>query len=116
MAKRQVRSVYPARSSSPPRSSPGEEGGNEELRTPSKDNLSSRVLSILGAPGGSLLVLRAFLGVTFVFAGLQKLTNRYFFDATVPGILSAAVERIDSYESTTPSPGPGASRLDARGR
>jgi thiosulfate dehydrogenase [quinone] large subunit len=85
MAKRQVRSVYPARSSSPPRSSPGEEGGNEELRTPSKDNLSSRVLSILGAPGGSLLVLRAFLGVTFVFAGLQKLTNRYFFDATAPG-------------------------------
>jgi thiosulfate dehydrogenase [quinone] large subunit len=42
-------------------------------------------VSIIGAPGGSLLVLRAFLGVTFVFAGLQKLTNRYFFDGAAPG-------------------------------
>jgi thiosulfate dehydrogenase [quinone] large subunit len=32
-----------------------------------------------------LLVLRAFLGVTFSFAGLQKLTNRGFFSATAPG-------------------------------
>jgi len=32
-----------------------------------------------------LLVLRAFLGVTFCFAGLQKLTNRGFFSATAPG-------------------------------
>jgi thiosulfate dehydrogenase [quinone] large subunit len=30
-------------------------------------------------PGGHLLVLRAFLGVTFCFAGLQKLANRGFF-------------------------------------
>jgi thiosulfate dehydrogenase [quinone] large subunit len=32
-----------------------------------------------------LLVLRAFLGITFAFAGLQKLTNRGFFSATAPG-------------------------------
>jgi thiosulfate dehydrogenase [quinone] large subunit len=42
-------------------------------------------MSTLGAPGGSLLVLRAFLGVTFTFAGLQKLTNRGFFSATASG-------------------------------
>ena len=68
MAKRRVRSAYPARSSSAVGASPGQAGGKEELRTASKDNLPSRVLSILGAPGGSLLVLRAFLGVTFAFA------------------------------------------------
>ncbi len=39
----------------------------------------------LAAPGGSLLLLRAFLGVTFVFAGSQKLANPNFFSATAPG-------------------------------
>lgn len=34
--------------------------------------------------GGQLLVLRAFLGVTFCFAGLQKLANRAFFEASNP--------------------------------
>jgi thiosulfate dehydrogenase [quinone] large subunit len=58
----------------------------EELRTAgSKDIFPARVLSVLGAPGRSLLVLRAFLGVTFAFAGLQKLTSRNFFNATAPG-------------------------------
>jgi thiosulfate dehydrogenase [quinone] large subunit len=33
----------------------------------------------------ALLVLRAFLGVTFVFAGLQKLSNPDFFRASAPG-------------------------------
>jgi thiosulfate dehydrogenase [quinone] large subunit len=32
-----------------------------------------------------LLLLRAFLGVTFVFAGSQKLANPNFFSATAPG-------------------------------
>jgi len=32
-----------------------------------------------------LLLLRAFLGVTFVFAGSQKLANPNFFNATAPG-------------------------------
>jgi thiosulfate dehydrogenase [quinone] large subunit len=39
----------------------------------------------LSTPGASLLVLRAFLGVTFTFAGLQKLANPNFFRATAPG-------------------------------
>ena len=32
-----------------------------------------------------MLLLRAFLGVTFVFAGSQKLANPNFFSATAPG-------------------------------
>ena len=39
----------------------------------------------LAAPGGTLLLLRAFLGVTFTFAGLQKLANPNFFSPTAPG-------------------------------
>jgi thiosulfate dehydrogenase (quinone) large subunit len=39
----------------------------------------------LAAPEGTLLLLRAFLGVTFVFAGWQKLANPSFFSATAPG-------------------------------
>ena len=85
MAKRRVRSAYPARSSSALGDNPGKAGGEGEIPPRSQDNFPSRVLSILGAPGGSLLVLRAFLGVTFAFAGLQKLTNRDFFNATAPG-------------------------------
>jgi thiosulfate dehydrogenase [quinone] large subunit len=42
-------------------------------------------------PGGSLIVLRAFLGVTFAYAGLQKLTNRFFFDAANPGSIQAQI-------------------------
>jgi thiosulfate dehydrogenase [quinone] large subunit len=61
-------------------------GGEEDQLPPTSNQISpSRLLSILGTPGGSLLVLRAFLGVTFAFAGLQKLTNRGFFNATTPG-------------------------------
>jgi thiosulfate dehydrogenase [quinone] large subunit len=40
-------------------------------------------------PGGHLIVLRAFLGVTFCFAGLQKLSNRDFFQATNPGSIQS---------------------------
>ncbi|HVB05169.1 MAG TPA: Rieske (2Fe-2S) protein [Acidimicrobiales bacterium] len=40
---------------------------------------------LFGGVGGPLLFLRAFLGVTFVFAGLQKLANQNFFSATAPG-------------------------------
>jgi thiosulfate dehydrogenase [quinone] large subunit len=39
----------------------------------------------LAAPEGALLLLRAFLGVTFVFAGGQKLANPNFLSATAPG-------------------------------
>jgi thiosulfate dehydrogenase [quinone] large subunit len=40
-------------------------------------------------PGGHLLVLRAFLGVTFCYAGLQKLANRDFFQASNPASIQA---------------------------
>jgi thiosulfate dehydrogenase (quinone) large subunit len=36
-------------------------------------------------PGAYLLILRGFLGVTFTFAGLQKLSNPGFFQAAAPG-------------------------------
>ena len=39
--------------------------------------------------GWALLPLRAFLGVTFVFAGLQKLANPAFFDASNPASIQA---------------------------
>ena len=44
-----------------------------------------RLAAVVAAPGGPLLLLRCFLGVTFVFAGLQKLANPNFFKATAPG-------------------------------
>lgn len=40
-------------------------------------------------PGGPQLILRAFLGVTFTYASLQKLTNRFFFQAANPGSIQA---------------------------
>ena len=49
----------------------------------------SRVIGIVAAPGGSLLLLRAFLGVTFSFAGLQKLSNANFFRSNAPGSFDA---------------------------
>ncbi|MGH9108849.1 MAG: Rieske 2Fe-2S domain-containing protein [Acidimicrobiales bacterium] len=39
--------------------------------------------------GWALLPLRAFLGVTFCFAGLQKLANPAFFDASNPASIQA---------------------------
>ena len=39
--------------------------------------------------GWALLPLRAFLGITFVFAGLQKLANPAFFDASNPASIQA---------------------------
>lgn len=41
----------------------------------------------LEEPGASLLALRAFLGVTFVFAGLRNLASSSFFSASAPGSL-----------------------------
>ena len=40
-------------------------------------------------PGGPQIILRAFLGVTFTYAGLQKLANRFFFNASNPGSIQA---------------------------
>jgi thiosulfate dehydrogenase [quinone] large subunit len=43
-------------------------------------------------PGGHLLVLRAFLGVTFCYAGLQKLATRGFFQASNPASIQAQLK------------------------
>ena len=45
----------------------------------------ARAQRVLSVPGGSLLFLRAFLGVTFTYAGLEKLADPNFFRASVPG-------------------------------
>jgi thiosulfate dehydrogenase [quinone] large subunit len=50
-------------------------------------------------PGGPQLLLRAFLGVTFTYAGLQKLANRFFFNAANPGSIQAQL-----HASITTSP------------
>lgn len=41
------------------------------------------------SPGWSLILLRAFLGVTFTYAGLQKLAQRHFFDGSDPTSIQA---------------------------
>ncbi|HEX3946259.1 MAG TPA: Rieske (2Fe-2S) protein [Acidimicrobiales bacterium] len=56
----------------------------------------------LAAAGWALLPLRAFLGVTFCFAGLQKLANPNFFDPNSPSGIQAqliASERISPLHS-----------------
>src|SRR6202047_2519976 len=42
--------------------------------------------------GRALLPLRAFLGFTFCFAGLQKLANPRFFDAADPASIQAQLD------------------------
>jgi len=46
-----------------------------------------------------VLPLRVFLGATFVYAGLQKLADRHFFDAEAP---SSVQSQIHSYAPTSP--------------
>jgi thiosulfate dehydrogenase [quinone] large subunit len=90
----QKRSRYPVRSSSihavgKTRS----DNDKEDLRRPSPNAVSpSRFARLLSTPGAPLLVLRAFLGVTFTFAGLQKLANPNFFRATAPGSFRQQLE------------------------
>lgn len=56
---------------------------------------------LAAVPGGSVVVLRAFLGFTFTFAGVQKLTDRYFFQASAPGSIQQQL-----LGSIRTSPGP----------
>jgi thiosulfate dehydrogenase [quinone] large subunit len=52
--------------------------------------------------GWALLPLRAFLGITFVFAGLQKLANPAFFNAANPASIQAqlaAAQRVSPIHS-----------------
>ena len=48
-------------------------------------------------PGGNLLLLRAFLGVTYVFAGLQKLANPAFFRSSNPTGIQAQMKSAESF-------------------
>ena len=50
-------------------------------------------------PSWVLLPLRAFMGFTFVFAGLQKLANRSFFTAGAPGSIQ---EQLRASARTSP--------------
>ncbi|MGH3497265.1 MAG: Rieske 2Fe-2S domain-containing protein [Nocardioidaceae bacterium] len=50
-------------------------------------------------PGWLLLPLRAFLGVTFTFAGLQKLASPSFFDASSP---TSVQQQMQSVAPTSP--------------
>lgn len=48
-------------------------------------------------PGGNVLVLRAFMGVTFVFAGLQKLANPAFFKSSDPTGIESQMKASESF-------------------
>jgi thiosulfate dehydrogenase [quinone] large subunit len=49
--------------------------------------------------GAAIVVLRAFLGVTFIFAALQKLANPAFFNAANPASIQA---QIAAFHRTSP--------------
>ncbi len=48
-------------------------------------------------PGANVLVLRAFLGVTFVVAGVQKLANPNFFKASDPTGIEATMKSAQTF-------------------
>lgn len=56
-----------------------------------KGTARSRVRDVFEAPGGTLLLLRGFLGATFVFAGLEKLADPNFFRTSSPSSFAAQV-------------------------
>lgn len=66
----------------------------EQVERPSEPAPSTRagagwLTRLAQTPGGPQIILRAFLGVTFTYAGLQKLANRFFFNASNPGSIQA---------------------------
>lgn len=56
----------------------------------------TRLRALLAEPGGHLLPLRGFLGVTFVFAGMQKLANPAFFRASSPTSIQQQLADVHS--------------------
>jgi thiosulfate dehydrogenase [quinone] large subunit len=54
---------------------------------------------VLATPGWLLIPLRAFLGFTFIYAGLQKLANPDFFDTHSP---TSIIGQIQSLQHTSP--------------
>lgn len=71
-----------------PRSQPRHSAPRPRVQGPEGWPASAR----LSIPGWVLVPLRAFLGVTFTYAGLQKLANRSFFSASAPGSLEAQMQ------------------------
>jgi len=63
-------------------------------RTPVMERVRSETM-----PVWVLLPLRAFMGFTFIFAGLQKLANRHFFEAGFPGSIQ---EQLAASDRTSP--------------
>src|SRR3954465_2487549 len=53
----------------------------------------------LSRPGVVLLPLRLFLGITFTFAGLQKLADPHFFDASRPTSIQG---QLASFKAASP--------------
>ncbi|HVT66599.1 MAG TPA: Rieske (2Fe-2S) protein [Trebonia sp.] len=78
-------------------------GGSPAPSTGSATWLTDGVRSLLRSdPLAALLPLRAFLAVTFCFAGLQKLANPRFFDAASPASIQsqmAAARRFSPISS-----------------
>ena len=64
----------------------------EPAITPSRDEAHARI-------GRLMLPLRVFLGVTFVYAGLVKLVDPAFLNATAPGSL---VEQLHAFARNSP--------------
>jgi thiosulfate dehydrogenase (quinone) large subunit len=63
------------------------------------DRLGPNRTAVVGRPGYLLLPLRAFLGVTFVYAGLQKLANPAYLDRHNPASVYA---QMHSLQHTSP--------------
>jgi thiosulfate dehydrogenase (quinone) large subunit len=59
------------------------------LRGPRAGQRPRRPSTYLWTSGWTTLPLRVFLGVTFLYAGLQKLADPNFFDANAPGSIQA---------------------------
>src|SRR5512146_3561008 len=59
------------------------------LRATGGNEVASKPAAAPDVLGRALLPLRAFLGFTFCFAGLQKLANPGFFQASNPGSIQA---------------------------
>jgi thiosulfate dehydrogenase [quinone] large subunit len=65
-----------------------------EIRRSSRSETGSSSSGIGVFKGWMLLPLRLFLGLTFLYAGIQKVTDPQFFDATSPGFIGKQIAAI----------------------
>ena len=87
MTRHRGRSGRPYRVERVPRAQEHPARDSSALRSSSLAGSSAQ--DLLSTPGSNLILLRAFLGVTFTFAGLQKLANSSFFSSSAPGSFQA---------------------------